>query len=913
MEVANTFTQVVCNDLANRMAKNMHTLTLVVPARRSERFFSNAFANYYKSTGKAGILPRILTLSELIEQSSKRRKLSTVEAAFYFYEIYLQKASDCEDFEKFLKWGLTLINDFNEIDNYLIDAKIFYSDLRNIREIEEWSFNSETLSENQLRFNLHWKKYYDYYLMFNEYLSVKHVGYSGAINRELALDPDSIIEKNKHVYYVFAGFNALTKCEQKIIRHLISEKKAEIIFDGDNYYFENPAHEAGIFLRRQKEYFDSNFKLINADQLKSGAKKIHFYKCNGEVQQCDELVSLIQKNELNINSNGVIVLCNEKLLPALITKLPANANSINVTMGWALSYLAIFDFITSYIDYQIRYSTNKKYVSRAVASNLISSAFRVFQNLEIDSDKTWITRPEMISAFFSKYNLGFLFPDVIQASNLNFAIVKLLDDLLLNQSSIIFEKEAYLHLIENFRKMEKIPGFFDRVNTLTLYKNIVSKFITSNPLSFIGEPMKGVQVMGMLETRGVDFEEVYLLSANERILPAQNSPQSFIPYDLRKHYKLPGKAEQDAVFAYYFYRLIQRANKIHLFYNSQNESFGQAEKSRYLLQIEKELLLDNTNIFFKEHVSSNPLLNLTEDISVVKSEFYFKRIKELFLNGISATMISDFVNCELAFYYKYVLLMSEQDLHDTFSEADIGTLVHGVFQCFFDSIIEKKIDAIHVEKWLGNLANTTEEIAQKIFHYRNFNSGTDWLGMKFAEELIRQFLLRVKTEKSNYDIIGKTVIGVEKKLEIYLAIAGEKVKLKGTIDLLLCDDQQNYFIYDFKTGAVNSTFFSESIIEEIQFDFEKAISKKISIQLLVYLCLVRENYKANELSAHAISLSKGGSGLFPVNDNKNESKNAITEVLNRLVNDLLNEKLTLSHNEESKYCEFCQRKNSGKT
>lgn len=897
-----SFIYEVSEQLITEHGSNPEQLVIVVPAKRSVRFFTNAFVELFKAKGKASLLPRIITLSELIDEISPLTKISITEAAFHYFSVYKNIEKDADSFERFLKWAGIVLADFNEIDNYLIDARLFYADLSNIKEIEEWSFGAEEWSEGQTKFNSNWTQLYTHYLQLNAHLEQLGMAYNGALMRKIALQPQNYFKPDNKKHFVFAGFNALTACETKIIQFLIAQQCASVIFDLDEYYYQDGVQEAGYFLRKHTEDFGKNFQFKDATALRNDKKEVHFYECSGEVVQCLKLSEFLTKQSDLKNKNGAIVLCNEKLLPVLVNHLPGQMEGINVTMGWSLAYTSVYDFIASLIEYHHIIHRHKRFVPLKTARNLMNQTALLAPDFRCPEGI--MQQTSFIAKTFEENGLGIL----VKEQSINEFIkniVQFFKTCIASNHLNLFLNEILLHFESSFNKLTALPHFYNLVESWSLLRTLLLKFMSNNPISFVGEPFSGMQIMGMLETRGLDFDEVYILSANEGILPSQSKSNSIIPFDLKKFYHLPGKMEQDAVFAYYFYRLIQRAKKIHVFYNVQSESMGQAEKSRYLLQMEKELLIQNRNISFARHLVDTKIDALPEAVSIEKSDFYFNQVKAVFSRGVSASMIGTFVNCPMDFYYKYILGIRLDEEKEEFSQADIGNLVHAFFHTVFTPLVGKKIEKAHLQEMVNQLQEILNSEAIKLFPAKDFSSGSAHLGMEMCRAMIERFLSNAMKEMYNGLIIGQTVIGTELSLLNEIQTEGIAVAIRGNIDLILYDDERGYCVYDFKTGSVNENELSlKSVQQAVNTGFDSA-GNKLMVQLLIYEHLISNHMKTDKVNSFIIPLAVGASKMHQLNAPDIERKKAFEKIITGFVNAIMSTEDAILHNEKSKYCELC--------
>jgi ATP-dependent helicase/nuclease subunit B len=901
-----TFISKVCKWVIENQSANLHELTIVVPAKRSIRFFSNELVAEFTAKSKASILPEIITLTDLFDQLSPLSKLTQVELVFHFYTVYSKLELKPDTFEEFFTWAPSLLSDFNEIDNYLIDPKALYTDLRNIKEqeiiIEGWSFERPTLSKSQTLLNEYWMKFPVYYKELKKYLIENKLGYSGLINRSIAENIQNTFENRGNRTFVFAGFNAMTKCEVVVLNYLIEHKRSKVFFDTDSYYKDNKLHEAGLFMRNHQNDFNGKVEFLNANALTNSPKNISYYESNGEALQCQEVVKQLLQMKAHELEKTAIVLCNEQLLPILINALPKSLLMVNVTMGWPLKFTKANDFFNALIDLNIAFSRNKNFIQHELIDYFILAA-NSFLEKNIANVGQVLNRADLLSAYENS-SIGNILNSTTRSITqfLNACLKYIGHELSISKPELI-NTEVLAHYNEVFNKILLLPGFEEHISSWFIFKQLFNKFTRNYPIAFVGEPLAGIQVMGMLETRALDFETVFILSANEGFLPAQQLYTGYIPYDLRAYYKLPGKTEQDAVFAYYFYRLLQFSKNIHVLYNTQNELLQQSERSRYLLQIEKELAEKNRNIILTTNVVDARLDKIAEQFVVEKSPFYFERLNQLMVSGFSASMMLTFCKCKLDFYHKFILGFKEAKDPHVLDESGLGNMVHYYFNSIFSKITNEKTSTEFFKNELDCLRSSVDLIIEEKFLTFNFASGQNYLALQMVIKMISSFLQKQLNPNSENVLLGKTVVGSEIDSAVQLTIAGQSIKLKGNIDLLLKDDANNYFVFDFKTGRVNQEDLEVSIKKELSFKFFTDHEKLI--QLLIYKKLVEDNYKTNSVTAFIIPLATGSSKILATHVKDATDEDVRMQFFTGVVDEMLNKKNSIVHSESSKFCEFC--------
>ena len=585
--------------LHEQNSEELFRLTIVLPSRRAGLFLRKYLL---KNIGKPFISPRIITINELVEEIAGIQACNSVILLFELYETYRQiEKSNSEPFELFSKWAQIMLSDFNEIDRYLINAKDLFRDLKNIQEIENWSFNSEELSPSQENYRSFWLQMGDYYEQFKRHSEEKKRYSGGYIYRKAAGMTEEKVNSFLDNSVYFAGFNAISASEEKIIETLIRHKKAVFITDGDQLYVNNKNHEAGIFIRQlqNKNWFPkTNFPSCFSDS----EKQINIYSTPGNTLQADVAGQILANFSNEELIQTVLVLADESMLLPVINSLPQNATHVNITMGYSLKNTSLFTFINSLFENQrkIKISSEGKikyYVPDLTDILNNSECIRLTdgKSTEISNQILKISNNYISTEVFTEHCKEF--PDILSVvgkwtdstDEIIKRIITVLEKLHIRCSGKkSLQLETIFTAIQALKTLQMLLNNYPFCNDLKTLQRLCLQVLKTENIPFFGEPLQGIQILGMLEARALDFKNVIILSVNEGILPQGNNSQSLIPYDLKRFYHLPTWHESDAVFAHHFYRLIQRAENIHLVYNSSADKMGGGEKSRFILQIEEE-------------------------------------------------------------------------------------------------------------------------------------------------------------------------------------------------------------------------------------------------------------------------------------------------------------------------------------
>ena len=571
---------------------------------------------------------------------------------FEFYEVYLSitEKNKQESFENFANWAKTLLQDFNEIDRYLLDPDKILKYLENIKEIEHWSVDIDKKTELIEKYLVFWKKLPDYYHSLYKYLLNKGVGYQGLIYREAVENLNHFSENNKDKHFVFAGFNALNQAEEKIIQHLLALDNAKIYWDIDETLLHDSFHDAGLFQRKFKkdwiyykthpyEWIVNDFKEEKNIQVIATSKSIGQAKIVGNI-----IENYADKGNLQ---NVALVLGEESLLLPMLYSLPANIDALNITMGFSSknnpAQLLITKLFKMHVNAMTRNASSYVMYYKDVLAILTHPFIEPYVNANDlitvinRNNYSFIThkkleelhlkRNELFSLLFEKWDTSSV--DVLE--NLSQILIKIKGNLSYENEE---EKITNAFVYSIFKVINKMISYFsehksiDDIKTLqAIYKQVVDVA----EVSFEGEPLNGLQIMGVLESRVLDFETVIITSVNEGKFPAGKSSNSFIPYDVKLQYGLPTYKEKDAIYTYHFYHLLQRAKNVYLIYNSDSQGFDSGEKSRFITQLEVEKQ-PNHNLTFHYYNPDVPTI-AHQPIVVPKTESVMIRLREIAEKG----------------------------------------------------------------------------------------------------------------------------------------------------------------------------------------------------------------------------------------------------------------------------------------
>ena len=921
------FLDKIADRLLSKYPVSMEGVAVVLPSKRSVVFLKHYLSQKIKHPI---FLPDFYSIEEFTEKLSGLSVLDNISLQFKLYQSYLNfPPKKIDSFDDFLSWSNVLLHDFNEIDRNLVDAKSIYTNLKNVKELEDWGVDNWSLSEDnlsnmQLDYISFFEGMLDWYKQFNDLLLEEKLAYQGMAYKFAAKNISNAQVKWNKVWFV--GLNALTKSEHEIIDYLKKEDIARVFWDADSFYYDNSQHEAGGFLRKQREkWSEIDFNGVG-DYFNKKKESFNVIACPKNITQAKvaaEVVKGFDSSDLD-NSNTAIVLADEALLFPVLYNLPSEIKQLNVTMGSPLKNTALFSLVEAIFKLQIhsvKYNRKAFYFKDVIA--IIEHPY--FSKITKINDRIafmrFITKSNIV--FVTRHNIDGYFENS-KTAKLIFLLWNSVDDALQTFNNLIEELKLPLLGKKGSIESEILAAFY---NSLAILKNLILKnnfaielktlqiimqqLVAKESIPFKGEPLKGVQLMGILESRTLDFKNIIMLSVNEGKLPKGKSVNSFIPYDMKRYFKLPTYNESDAVFSYHFYRLLQRAKNITLIYNSVTDDFGSGEKSRFITQLLSEYAGE-----IKELVYKGDDLVVSNTVSItIKNEGLEKEIEAWAEKGVSPSALNKYTNCSLSFYYHYLAKIRIYDQVEEYADSSIlGTAIHDALEKYYpigvltEKII-KEISPAILKDIEGNFIAALSKQGMK--------EGKNYLSLQIAQKLTKDFLNLEKQLLKEANVNNKQIklISKEEFLVHDLLVDGLNFKLIGKADRV--DFEGDILrIIDYKTGKVEENDVSFAEYDELTSNNKKA--KAFQLLMYAYLYLkMNQHYMDVEVVAGNFAFKNLKSGLIKVckktgNRQKeviNINANVIDDVeeqLEFILSQIKNEDFTQAV--DFKACEWCDYK-----
>ncbi|MBM1104997.1 PD-(D/E)XK nuclease family protein [Aurantibacter crassamenti] len=868
----------------------LENIIFILPSKRSGTFLRKALA---QTANKTLFAPQILSIEGFVESISGLTTATHTQQLFELYKVYRTIATDEQsDFYSFSKWASTLLQDFNEIDRYLVEATELFSNLTDIQEITHWSPESEKtkMMEDYLQF---WNQLEPLYHAFNESLINQNLGHQGLIYRRAFENLEAYLNNTNDKIHVFIGFNALNKSETLIIQKIIADNKNKIFWDIDQYFLNDQTHDASFFLRdylKNWEYFE-NSKMIGVSNHYLSPKNIEIIGLPKNVSQSKYVGSLLNKienNESDSLKNTAVILGDETILNPILNSIPKQIDHINITMGYQLGNTPLASLFEQLINLYINKETRGWYhrtildlLSHPYLQILLSDENNNFaQNIsKTIASQNWsfIQSNRLIKICTEQeQNLSLLFTDEIPTTEIFISnCLKVIDiiRLKLEKSTNNLELEYLYRFYKLFNQISELVQQYPFVNDLKSLHSLYKELLSSETLDFQGEPLEGLQIMGMLESRNLDFETVILTSVNEGILPSGKSNNSFIPIDLKHSFGLPTYKEKDAVYTYHFYRILQRAKNVYLLYNTDSDLLEGGEKSRLLMQ----LLTDNNKIGdIKETVISPSISPIKKElVTIPKDSSLIELIKEHATSGFSPTSLSNYIRNPIDFYKRNLLKIDDlTEVEETVAANTFGTIVHDTLEVIYTPFIGKELEVAQLERLKTKIPNLVKIQFEKTYAGGDFSTGKNLIAFNVIVKYIENFIDIEISEVEQHRI---KIVGLEKQFRITLNFPelDYPVFLKGKLDRIDEIDGQIRII-DFKTGKVEPK--NVEIVDWLEVISEYEYSK--AFQLLCYALMYNEQQHIESIESGIISFKNLPAGVlkFAFKDKRARGAKKLTHI-----------------------------------
>ncbi|MDR1181177.1 MAG: PD-(D/E)XK nuclease family protein [Bacteroidales bacterium] len=864
----NSFLFQIAEYLKTNYAKDLSNICIVVPGKRSIVFLKKQLASLYQ---KPFLSPAFFSIEDFFSFITGVSPAAKEEQLLTLYKIHLslmagKKEQEQTSLHEFSAHAQLMISDFNEIDTSLADTDTLFSSLYSIKELSFFGKRPEELSPFQKNYLNFFKELAVYYKQFTNHLLQQNKGYQGLIYRKAAENISRYIDPLPYRKYVFVGFNALTKAEEVVIEYLLEANKLDYLIDGDVFYTKDKIHEAGRFIRNAQKLFHDRPLQFIGNYFAETPKNIHIMGLPQSVMQAkllNEILETIQSSDTL--DNTAIALADETLLLPVLHAI--DTSHTNITMGYPIKGTILYQLVSGFL---IALENRDKFNRNAQGTNIKlyhKDLFIFFNNPYIrevvgNKDNLQEDIPAKLQKnarlFYAKQEyqqviktlspqLQTLFLELFYTKDTVPSICHnvraLLVEIQKKASLQAMEQETLFLLYKYMEELQNSLSLLDSID-ITSFRFLFENYISELTLSFQSDATTGLQILGLLETRTLDFKNVILLSVNEGIIPAGKTINSFIPHDVKTHFGLQTYRGKDAIFSYHFYRLLQRAEHIYLLYNLEGKN-GSTEKSRFLYQLKNKLRTFNNIKITDEIIAYPPIKPETETpLAIQKTEAILTDLKQ---KKYSASSIGAYLECSLRFYFQYVLELEEtnvRSIDDMLQSATIGTVIHAVLETAVENGRFKRMTKTEIEQSVRtHICNNKRLnlVEEDLLYEKNH------LVFQIIIKYIDSYLKYAQTFEKDF-IIKQT----EEKLEQTLSVDNTvSIVLKGVIDRVDLQNNGNKRIIDYKTGKLQDT---ELKVKDMETVFDGKHTK--AFQLLFYASLYNKQYNPAYLEAEIISFRK---------------------------------------------------------
>ncbi len=835
-----TFLKQVAHDLYIKSNGNLGRTAVVFPNKRASLFFDE-----YLSEESENPLwsPAYISISELFRQASSLQTGDSIKLVCDLYKVFRQTTGSTETLDEFYFWGEMLIADFDDADKNLVDTNTLFSNLKDLNEIADdydfleegqkealaqffHNFSIEKSTELKQRFTSIWDALGDIYTQYKALLASQNIAYEGMMYRNVYEELD--VQSLPMDQYVFVGFNVLNKVEHHLFKKLQDAGKARFYWDYDRFYLEKTPHEAGEFIRRNLKDFPSELPPSCFDNL-NRSKEITLIESATENGQTRYLPQWLRQNLTETEKETAVVLCNESLLQPTLHSLPENIQHTNITMGFPLSQTPVYSLVNALLTLHVSgYNVQDgRYKYAEVAGVLKHPYIQVLSPAALPLLRT-LTNENRFYPLPSELTTDETLELIFTPQSTNLALCGMLAEII-KQIAMHYKTGAVptdstfdqLYRESLFKCYTMLNRFYSLIESKDLevkpdmLQRLITRVLSTASIPFHGEPAIGLQVMGVLETRNLDFKNLIMLSVNEGQLPKSGGDSSFIPYNLRKAFGMTTIDHKIAVYAYYFYRLVQRTEKATFVYNSDPNGQNSGEPSRFMLQLITEWGYPIHRKSLEAEQSPQP----SEPISIEKTLPVMKRLQNRFdvrVNNktlLSPSALNCYLDCPLKFYYKYVAALSAPDeVSADIDSATFGTIFHDAAEHVYNDLTAhgKVVNKETIETLLKSEYRLQEYIDdgfRRLFFNVPSNETPQYNGRQLLNRAVLvkylQQLLQNDLRYVPFTFVGAET-SVSEDIEIQTPKGIIRSRIGGTIDRMDMKDN-TLRIIDYKTGGSAET------------------------------------------------------------------------------------------------------------
>lgn len=947
-----TFLKQVVHDLYNKTEGNFTKVAIVFPNKRASLFFNEYLA---QESDRPIWSPTYVSISELFRQSSDLSIADPIKLVCDLYKVFQKATGSKETLDDFYFWGEMLIADFDDADKNMADTHALFSNLKDLNELMDnydfleegqkealsqffHNFSINQVTELKQRFISMWNVLGDIYAKYKALLESQSIAYEGMLYRQVIEQLD--VEALPYNKYIFVGFNVLNKVEHTLFKKLNEAGKAMFYWDYDTFYLNKTPHEAGEFIRRNLRDFPSELPASFFDNLNQ-PKEVTFIESPTENGQVRYLPQWIRENLTSQEKETAVVLCNEALLQPVLHALPDNVKHINITMGFPLSQTPAYSFVNALMELHTSgYNPNNGRYLFAEVISVLKHPYTRQLSPEAEKLEQTLTQDNRFYPLPSELKQDNVLELLFTPRRNNLDLCSMLSEAL-KEVAVIYQQQAASHsdaFDQLYREsLFKTYTLVNRFHTLIeskelnvqagTFQRLLTRVMSSSSIPFHGEPAIGMQIMGVLETRNLDFRHLIMLSVNEGQLPKAGGDSSFIPYNLRKAFGMTTIDHKIAVYAYYFYRLMQRAEKVTLVYNTATDGINRGELSRFMLQFLIEwgypVLRKQLEAAQSPQDSTPIIIEKTPDVMErMKSVFDFRSNPKAL---ISPSALNCYLDCPLKFYYKYVALLSAPDeVTADIDSAKFGSIFHYAAEHIYKDLTAhgKLISKENLETLLKDevrLQTYVDNGFKELFFNLPPNEQPEYNGIQLINSAVIvkyiQQLLRNDLRYAPFTFVGSEQ-RIFENIEICTSTGDIQSRIGGIIDRI--DSKgESLRIVDYKTGGdadtpanVQSLFIPDKKRSNYVFQtflYASIVCKKLrekNDSRLVAPALLYIHRAASENYSPVIQMGEPRKPKEPV-DNFAQYEGDFRENLKTLLEDIFNPDISFTQTEIEDKCAYC--------
>ncbi len=876
------FLEKVAYRLREHHGEEMEKQTVVLPSRRAGLWLARALAGM---NDKPSWAPSMLTVSDLFRSFTSLIPADTETQIFELYRVSRNLFGEEISFDDFWPWGEVIINDFNDIDLYMADAGKLYSNISDLKEIDEkfgslteeqveiirgfWkSFNPfSSGSEARSRFRSVWQKLGPLYESYREAMKAHGLAGDGMLCREVAeMALTGQLEVPEGRRWHIAGLNALNNCERTLFMHLKRLGVADFYWDDDHFFMDDPEHKASLFIRENRRVFGNSISGEGAGSGTSSGRhqpprgEWHIIDTPSDTAQAVMMAQLLENEGITGGddlTSTAIILADEKLLMPVLGSLPASVEDVNVTMGHPFRFTSLYSFLRQLMALirSVRVSNGSlSFRSDDVMALLQHQYFRLLAGNDGDAVIREIIKGNMIrvSAAMLKeqFRLDYLFRIPEGGAGIPDYLASVMARL--EEATFAAEEEGmklstdreYLRMaMSSTVRLANLIRSYNLDLTPETCLRLLDRLFRKMIVPFSGEPLRGIQVMGVLETRALEFRNIIILSLNEGIFPAMSYDNTYIPYNIRRAFGLPTVNEHESIYSYYFFRLLRKPEKGWFLYNSTAQGLNSGEMSRYLVRMSYSPLFASRQQSVHISVGRSGMIPET----LAKTAAHNRALLDIYREGnkvnkyLSPSAVNVWINCRMRFYYRYVCGMPEEEvLEKEIDQRRFGNIMHDALRRMYESLRGKVNAGSDIALMARSRDNIRETIiaaamAEMRWDRETLMAGRGVIIIDVLERYARELL---EYDGANPDLV---LLHLEEDFSgvhsVNFGAGEERIVLGGRIDRVDLTGGA-VRVVDYKTGAPKR----EAFTAEGLFDEEKEKRNDALLQALMYCTLIEKKY-----------------------------------------------------------------------